>query len=158
MELSPEERQKIYQEEKARIEAQRQIRAELQDKRSKTSGKFYLGCLAGVVLFLFVIGFMMSAQKGNIRPVEDKGDDKQREAFHICRQFVQKSLKAPSTSDFASYYDDSTRVTNYASETYDVSSYFDAENSFGAKIRNHFTCTVKDVGNDQWSLQELEIK
>jgi hypothetical protein len=59
MELTPEERQRIYEEEKARLDAQRQIKGE----RSPAS---YAGIpcavILGIVLLLMVIGFILNQE------------------------------------------------------------------------------------------------
>ena len=60
MELTPEERQKIYEEEKARFEAQKQLQAE--DKKKKNSG--CMGCLT-VLGILFFIGLLGAAFSPN---------------------------------------------------------------------------------------------
>lgn len=55
----------------------------------------------------------------------------------LSQQAVESKLKAPKTADFPVSYD------NYAihqnGDVYTVTSYVDAENSFGAKIRSNFT-------------------
>jgi hypothetical protein len=55
----------------------------------------------------------------------------------ISQQAVEKKLKAPSTAKFPFEYDNYVIYKN--GDTYTVSSYVDAENSFGAKIRSNFT-------------------
>jgi hypothetical protein len=58
MSLTPEERRRIYEEEKARLEAQQQLRAQLSPPPKKKGGGFLMGCLVviGVLLLLGIIG------------------------------------------------------------------------------------------------------
>jgi hypothetical protein len=58
---------------------------------------------------------------------------------------VRSELKAPSTASFPCY--DNSFVTDNNDGTYTVSSYVDADNSFGAKIRSNWNCTVDSSGN-----------
>jgi hypothetical protein len=75
------------------------------------------------------------------------------EAIAACEHFVSEDLKAPSSADFPLYRDD--RVTNIG-KVYTVSGYVDAENSFGAKLRLNYTCTVKWHPNKKaWGLLDI---
>jgi hypothetical protein len=69
----------------------------------------------------------------------------------MSKQFMEKRLKAPSTADFPWYSNSEVSVIHRGGGTFDVRSYVDAQNSFGAQIRTHYTCTLKDNGNDSWS-------
>lgn len=59
-----------------------------------------------------------------------------------CENAVEERLKAPATADFGGW----VRTNNY-NQTFTVTGYVDAQNSFGAKIRTQFSCTVRDNGN-----------
>ncbi len=74
-------------------------------------------------------------------------------AWVICQQFIEDRLKAPSTAEFPSGY--SQYTTRLSSTRFRVDAYVDAENSFGAMIRNEFSCTVVYQGNDRWRLEDL---
>lgn len=67
-----------------------------------------------------------------------------------CEQAVTASLKAPSTADFASHWDTETRYEGNA--IYVVTSYVDAQNSYGAQLRMHFECRVLCVSRDRCSV------
>lgn len=77
-------------------------------------------------------------------------------AYTICQQFVEDRLKAPSTADYP--WDATERTTYLGSTRYRVDAYVDAENSFGAKIRNDFECTVKYTGGGNWRLENLNME
>src|SRR5437588_12255704 len=57
MQLTPEERQRIYEEEKARIEAQERIKAEQASKTSSTA-------MAGCVGLIFIVAFLLFMLSG----------------------------------------------------------------------------------------------
>ncbi len=82
MELSPEERQRIYEEEKARLEAQTQLKAE----KAKPSSGATVGCLAifGVLVILVVIGGLLNDSK---TPHES---DDSIEAYIMAQEFIKK--------------------------------------------------------------------
>jgi hypothetical protein len=70
-------------------------------------------------------------------------------ARKACEEFVGRRLKAPSTAEFSG-----TTVTG-GPVTFTVAGSVDAENSFGAKIRNSYICKVSDAAGDSWSLVSL---
>lgn len=81
-------------------------------------------------------------------------------AFEMCKTFVERQLKAPSTATFRNYYenDGEVNVTGDGDGPYTVVSTVDAENSFGAKIRNSFVCTVThESGTDTWDLNDISV-
>jgi hypothetical protein len=92
--------------------------------------------------------------------VSDNGknkDDHSTMASIQCRDFVRDRLKSPSTADFPM-----SIGRDVGNNTYVLYSYVDAENSFGAKIRNDFYCKIKYTGGDDgyqsnWDLVELTI-
>lgn len=60
------------------------------------------------------------------------------EACVMAQTFVEGRLKAPSTARFASCRPPDTRISHSGS-SWVVTSWVDADNSFGAKIRNNYT-------------------
>lgn len=79
------------------------------------------------------------------------------EACQMAQQFVRDSLKAPSSADFAGCGDTETSVARQE-RLWVVRSYVDADNSFGAHIRTHFTAKVIYYpATDSWTLVDLQM-
>ena len=131
-------------EEKIRIEAQKKIKA-----------KGCSGCLGFFILFIFIsfIGnliFPNDKKKDILSPSHittkteklaiEKGKLAAQElvAEMLCQQAVQSSLKAPSGAVFAK--DSNTKSLGH--NLFKVSSYVDAQNSFGANLRSYYTCKI----------------
>lgn len=70
-------------------------------------------------------------------------------AWIMAQDFMKQKLKAPSTAEFPGYSDE--YVTNLGGDEFKVNSYVDAENAFGAKIRVHFTMTLK------WTEDKIKV-
>jgi hypothetical protein len=71
----------------------------------------------------------------------------------MCREFVKRSLTAPST---ASFDDDGTgRDVPGEPGRYTVAAAVDSQNGFGANIRTFYFCDIKGAGNDKWTLNNL---
>lgn len=77
-------------------------------------------------------------------------------AYVMCKEFVSQRLKAPSSAEFASYGDTGlTQVTPLGGSKFQVDSFVDADNAFGAHIRIAFACQVTNTGGDNWRLDKL---
>lgn len=97
---------------------------------------------AGGIAFLVAIVF----SGGDDAPPDLSGD-----AIRVCEEeFVPKRLKAPATAEF------SGASVSGTGDVFVVTGHVDSENSFGAKIRSRYTCTVRSSG-DQWRLQSASV-
>jgi hypothetical protein len=65
-------------------------------------------------------------------------------AYVDCQSFVKQNLKAPSTAEFPSISE--ATIVHTQSNQWSVSSYVDAQNSFGAPLRSTFDCQVSYNG------------
>jgi len=75
-------------------------------------------------------------------------DERRQVAYDACVEAVTEQLKAPATAEFAALED--VEVTE-KSAGYTLRGDVDAQNGFGALIRNSYTCdvTVTGMGNAQ---------
>ena len=62
------------------------------------------------------------------------------EAWVCAQDIVKSNLKSPSTAKFCSYTE--ATVTCTGGNDYTIKGYVDADNSYGASIRNNFTVTL----------------
>lgn len=76
----------------------------------------------------------------------------------MCEGFVEDRLRAPATADFASITETQVDTVDADAGVYEVRSHVDAQNAFGAMIRNSYTCRVRWRGDGRWVLENLEIK
>ena len=79
-------------------------------------------------------------------------------AYVISQNFVKDNIKSPSTADFPI---EATNVKCRGSK-FMVVSYLDAQNSFGAKIREQYMCLLIYNGGEwshklNWTLEALRI-
>lgn len=73
-----------------------------------------------------------------------------------CENAVLKNLKAPATAHFAWAGDQ--KVDDRGSWRYAISSYVDAENSFGAKIRTEYKCELTCVDIGRCDVDSLSLR
>jgi hypothetical protein len=85
-------------------------------------------------------------------------------AFVICQLYVESMLKAPTTADFPASIN--SNIRELENNVYEIHSYVDAQNSFGAMIRTPWYCKVQYLGTPQdddsqsrlWDLLELNLE
>lgn len=104
--------------------------------------------IAVVVGVLIVVGVISNNTSSDTGKAKSSGDP--YVAHAMCAEFTRDQLKAPASADFPEYDDPGVSVTHNG-DTWTVSSFVDAENSFGADIRTSFTCVARDLG-EQWRL------
>ncbi len=82
--------------------------------------------------------------------IENEREAKQQDgAKMLCKTLVESSLKAPSTAKWPYYGDfQFAHITGDEPNVYGVIGYVDAQNSFGAMLRNNFICKFKRVGKN----------
>lgn len=91
-----------------------------------------------------------------VRAVEINSPSYKARAFRMAQQFVKERLLAPSTAEFPGYDQDS--VEYLGNGTFRVSSYVDAQNAFGVKLRHHYTCVLHKSREDDytWTLKAIK--
>ncbi|MDX3235666.1 hypothetical protein PV392_08195 [Streptomyces sp. ME03-5709C] len=79
----------------------------------------------------------------------------------MCETFVKRQLKSPATADFPGVTDPDYAKTTTLHDTkpwkYKVVGVVDSENSFGAKVRSNYTCTVSTKDDDTWTLDDMDL-
>lgn len=109
-----------------------------------------IGCLVivGVMILFGIIGSFL----------EDGEYDNSTMAYIMMEEFVKERLVAPKTAEFPGTFDGRVdHIQHLGDQKYRINSYVDAQNSFGATIRNNFTGEIEQVSEDRWRLNSLEI-
>jgi hypothetical protein len=80
------------------------------------------------------------------------------ELIDSSQEAVKQSLKAPRTAKFPGIIleRDEYKIYQKTNGSYQVSSWVDAQNSFGAMIRNHWLVELKKTG-DQWQTVSVAV-
>lgn len=120
-----------------------------QTKRT-ISTKFILG----IIIAIFIVGIMgeLNRDKSTNSNYEY---DYRSEAIYASRDLMEQRLKAPATADFQSTSEAKYQTYQENGEQlYTVTSYVDAQNSFGANIRTHYAITMRHSGT-MWYLVDI---
>lgn len=113
-----------------------------------------VGCLVWIAVLILICFCIASC--GDEGGEKTNSEPSKLEAYVMSQQFVENQLKAPSTAKFPGFQDGF--VKEMGDNKYKISAYVDAENSFGAKIRVKYFCVLKYVGDDNWQLEDVELK
>jgi hypothetical protein len=76
-------------------------------------------------------------------------------AWSMCQQFVSERLRVPKSAEFADFFDSQSRGGQDGE--YEIHSYVDAQNGFGALIRNSYVCTVRHQSGTSYQLVDLKM-
>lgn len=106
--------------------------------------------ITAILVVLLFYGLCKSNKPGNVTKQISKMD-----AAVMAKSFVEQNLKAPATADFGPVRDENVDQLN--DTTFTVRGYVDAENTFGAKLRNNYTCTVRFMPNDRAVCDAINI-
>ena len=120
---------------------------------SKTE-KFWAGVVAVIALFSIVSMFYFSWSSPSSSSEPTKAHDPSAiELYAQAQGFVRQGLKAPSTAKFPL---EPVSVGTDGNGLYQVESYVDSQNGFGAMIRSHWMLNMRPVG-DEWMLETMQI-
>ena len=105
-----------------------------------------------ICISIVVFIFLVSCQEPK------KVEEFNGEPFIISQTFVKEKLKSPSSAKFPSEFE----TTYLGDSSFVVKSYFEAQNSFGALLKNNYKISLKfnggkweDVNN--WRVIYLDI-
>jgi len=90
---------------------------------------------------------------------EDYGDNFYlRLAFNYNKELIKKQLRAPSTAKFPGLFESKDHVTSMGDKRYQIRSYVDAQNAYGAMIRQHYINVVRMGSNsNHWILGDVKF-
>lgn len=120
-----------------------------EEKKTNTTGAalFTIGLIVFGVIIWFGITLSKNQSKSNV--VSDY------EIVNACEKFIENNLKAPKSAEFPP--ESKAVIDRIANNLFEVVSYVDAQNSFGAMIRTFYTCEVRHGYGGGWELIDLEF-
>lgn len=115
-----------------------------------------------IVICLLLISFICVLLIGcsNKKFSELSKDDQEAYLWSMAEETVKDNLKTPSTAKFPAY--SNFKVKSEGDNIFTISSYVDAQNSFGAMIRSDFVVKIKvkeiyDNGY-KYTVQDIRIQ
>lgn len=115
--------------------------------------------LSLIVISLVVVACINGNSRNDTETAAKKDHcDDAHMAQIMSRHFVKPRLASPSTAKFPSYHDSGVSVTTHGDCTFTVRSYVDAQNAFGAMIRNRYTARMEYLKDSKkWRGTSIEM-
>tara|TARA_B100000700_G_scaffold189815_1_gene209168 strand:- start:39291 stop:39650 length:360 start_codon:yes stop_codon:yes gene_type:complete len=118
--------------------------------------KWIFGIAASFFALLWIAGATSSPNESEQAAKRCQSPDA---AYTMAKRFVEKRLRAPSTANFPSLLSDDVQVGYAGDCTHAVKAYVDAQNGFGAQVRQTFYAKVQnEQGTANWSLLDIQIR
>ncbi|MDR2269357.1 MAG: hypothetical protein LBF27_00510 [Sphingobacterium sp.] len=114
------------------------------------------GCSGWVIVLVIIltIGYCTRDKKedsGNSSKTNNTESQIQENyllAYIYAEDFIKERLKAPSTAKFPDDFERYKHVKYIGDNKYQIISWVDSQNSFGAMLRTKFSCTIKIEGEN----------
>lgn len=112
-------------------------------------------------LGLFLTFAVLAAGSSDSQTPEQKSQaqcEDKATAFIMSQSFVKDRLRAPATADFPSMSTEGVLITYLGDCTHEVHAFVDAQNAFGAKLRNNYVVKLQNQkGTDTWRALDIQI-
>lgn len=123
----------------------------------KSAGIGCGGFLIAIFVILVILIAIGSGGSGGGSSTPKYAGPSESMAWQMTQDFVEKRLNSPSTAEFPRLHEINDGITKTGNE-YTINAYVDAQNGFGAQIRQRFTVSVRYDGQDKWSLIDIEFE
>jgi len=126
-------------------------------KMQKRSGCLpMLGIVILISLAIVVIDANINSEV-NTSNSPRKDYTSERLAYNLSKDYVLENIKSPSSADFPGLFESKNHVKDLGGGRFEVNSWVDSENSFGAKIRTRYSCIMIKRSNDRWGIENLKF-
>jgi hypothetical protein len=109
---------------------------EQKTEKTKTNKNTAIGCITMLIIAVFIIWL--------IYPKGERGE--KIDAWTTAQGYVKQHLKAPASAKFQEYNSDA--VQKISESSYQINSYVDSQNSFGALIRSRYVIKLHKKDKD----------
>jgi len=115
--------------------------------------KTHILAITASLIFIFI-----AFGSGDSKPKSP--EDMKTEAYVMSQNFMKQYLKSPKSADFPF---DSYKYEYLGDNKMKITSYVDAQNSFGAQLRTYYEVTMRYNGGEwadinNWSLLDLKTE
>jgi hypothetical protein len=107
--------------------------------------KIGMGCAIALMLMFGGCVVLMMLPQSEERKQERALNDGQVNTTVLCEHAMTQRLRAPGSADYP--FGHVSSVTRVGENRFQLTSYVDAQNAFGAKLRTRFRCLVEGNGD-----------
>ena len=131
-------------------------------KQKKDDGKQIKTAFIIVIIFFSIAFFLVYQWKKNssFKTPEELNEINKLNCAVLAENGIKANLKSPSTAEFnysSRNYNDYVKLISITDSIFEITGTCDAENSFGAKLREEFTVKIKKE-NNELKIIDIQIK
>ena len=127
-------------------ETREKLAKALKEKKTKTDNQ-NIGCFIIIVIVVFFVLILKCSKNSTFGTPEERI---KLNCAVLAEKGVKANLKSPATAEFnysSGNYNDYVQLISKTDSIFEVTGTCDAENSFGAKLRQEFTVKIKKENN-----------
>lgn len=125
--------------------------------KAKTSMVTWL--VLAVIVFFALKSCILGSPSGTKPPAATRSDCSDTLAHVMATNFVKRQLKSPTSAKFPYTSDRDVSITKLSDCRYQIHSYVDSQNSFGAMIRSRFSVIMDGLPDGKsWRAEQLIIE
>lgn len=109
-----------------------------------------------IIIGILVIGNIYNSYRNNGTQYSSSTTNDDIKAYRLSKEAVIKRLKAPGTAEFPGIIESKDHYKEVSYGRFEINSWVDSQNSFGAMIRQNYSCTMVKSGGS-WSTEDLEF-
>jgi hypothetical protein len=98
--------------------------------------KASLGCISFIIISFILLLICVPSTE------ESKDELDKHIAYNYAMKIVKSNLKSPSTAKFPSVNESLSHINQFDTNKFQINSYVDSQNSFGATVRSNFEILV----------------
>ena len=117
--------------------------------------KVGMGCAVILILLLGGCVVLMMLPESEERKGQRALNDGQVNTTVLCEHAMTQRLRAPGSADYP--FGHVSSVTKAGENRFQLVSYVDAQNAFGAKLRTRFRCVVEGSGDKIENYKVVEL-
>jgi len=129
------------------------FKAFTESRAKQRKKKIFIIVAAFFTIFVILPAIVSGSNPSDARIVNGKVMPSDSQAQMVAQVFVRQELKSPRSADFS--FDCNVKLNN---NTYTVTGYVDAQNSFGGMMREYYCCEITYKGGDENDMQNWRVR
>ena len=113
-----------------------------------------IACFVGMGIMLHGVSQNAKSRPSTSSSISDSYGHDKFDAITVAEKIVKDNLKSPSTAKFCST---SEAKISCSDNTWTVSGWVDAQNSFGATLRNNYTVKFTFTSSNKYTIDSCNI-
>jgi hypothetical protein len=92
------------------------------------------------------------------KPTKQRNRTMENLALRMAQKLVKKQLVAPGTAEFPGLFESANHVRQVGKGRFQIHSWVDAQNGFGASIRTNYSCVMVTPDGETWQMESLQMQ